>query len=293
MRCGSADDPADVELARERLHPATMAAEGPLHELGGISIINSDSQGMGRIGETVRRTWQLAHAMKAWRSGAAGQGWPGAPAVRRTSRRPAESLTDDGLGSDDNERVLSYLAKYTIDPAITHGVSADVGTLAPGRLADIVLWRAEYFGVRPELILKGGHLAWGPLGEGNASVENAEPRRYSAHWGGHGLTPPHYRSPSSRRPPSAPGSPGNSAAAATSPLCPGRARCAVRTSSRGGPEVDPADGTVSPDGRVLTARPISQVPLPLPARLSSRCHRYDRRMPRSGLGHHLRSRARG
>ncbi len=94
----------DLAAARERIHPATMAAEGPLHDLGAISIINSDSQGMGRIGETVRRTWQLAHVMKAWRASEAGSGWPNEPA-------------------DDNERVLRYLAKYTVEPARVHGVA--------------------------------------------------------------------------------------------------------------------------------------------------------------------------
>ena len=176
---GSGADPDDVELAVERVRLATMAAEGPLHDLGAISIINSDSQGMGRIGETIRRTWQLAHVMKAWRDSPGGTGWPEAPRVRRSVPRPRASLADDGLGPDDNERVLRYLAKYTIDPAITHGVAGEVGTLAPGRLADIVLWRPGYFGVRPELILKSGHFAWGPLGEGNATVEGAEPRRYA------------------------------------------------------------------------------------------------------------------
>ncbi len=145
---GSPDVPEDVEAARERIHPATMAAEGPLHELGAISIVNSDSQGMGRIGETIRRTWQLAHVMKAW-AGA-----------------------DE---ADDNARVLRYLAKYTAEPARVHGVEADVGSLAPGRLADIVLWRPAAFGVKPELILKAGAFAWGALGQGNASVEGAEP----------------------------------------------------------------------------------------------------------------------
>ncbi|HEY5985861.1 MAG TPA: urease subunit alpha, partial [Streptosporangiaceae bacterium] len=262
---GSAADPADVELARERIHPATMAAEGPLHELGGISIINSDSQGMGRVGETVRRTWQLAHTMKAWRSEPGGRGWPSAPAVRRASPRPADSLTDDGLGPDDNERVLSYLAKHTIDPAITHGVSADVGTLAPGRLADIVLWRPAYFGVRPELILKGGHFAWGPLGEGNASVEGAEPRRYGAHWGGQGLTPAMLSVTFVSQ---------AAADAGIARKLGSRRRFAVVSGTRSvrrpdlvagracpQVEVDPTDGAVSLDGRVLAAAPVSGVPL--------------------------------
>src|SRR5258708_1088984 len=183
---GSGADPADLELAAERVRPATLAAEGPLHELGAISIINSDSQGLGRIGETITRTWQLADAMKAWRSRPKCRPTPD---VRRAGPRPAAALADDGLGRHDNDRVLRYLAKYTIDAAITHGVSGEVGSLAPGRLADIVLWRPGYFGVRPGLILKAGHFAWGPLGEGNATGEGAEPRRYGAHWGGLGRAP--------------------------------------------------------------------------------------------------------
>ena len=160
--------PGDVDLVRERIHPATMAAEGPLHELGAIAIVNSDSQGMGRIGETVRRTLQLAHVMKRWRATEAGAGHPGLP--------------DDGSG-DDTARVLRYLAKVTIEPAITHGISDHVGSLRPGRIADLVLWRPAFFGVKPEWVLKAGYPAWGPLGEGNATVERAEPTRYRGDWG--------------------------------------------------------------------------------------------------------------
>jgi urease subunit alpha len=159
----------DLALIRERVHPATMAAEGPLHELGAIQIVNSDSQGMGRIMETVRRTFQLAHAMRHWRASEAGMGHPGLP------------RDDEG---DDNDRVLRYLAKVTIEPAITHGIANHVGSLALGRLADIVLWKPAYFGVKPELVLKGGHPAWSPLGEGNATVERAEPTRYAPEWAG-------------------------------------------------------------------------------------------------------------
>ena len=163
--------PGDVELILERVHPATMAAEGPLHELGSIGIINSDSQGMGRIMETVRRTLQLAHVMKGWRESDAGRGHPGLPA-------------ESGDPYDDTERVLRYLAKVTIEPAITHGISHEVGSLAPGHLADIVLWKPAWFGAKPELILKAGYPAWAPLGDGNASVERAEPTRYAPDWGG-------------------------------------------------------------------------------------------------------------
>jgi urease subunit alpha len=262
---GSAADPDDFALAAERVRPATLAAEGPLHELGAISIINSDSQGMGRIGETIRRTWQLAHVMKAWRAGAEGNRWPDAPPVRRAVPRPAASLADDGLGQDDNERVLRYLAKYTIDPAIVHGISGDVGTLAPGRLADIVLWQPGYFGVKPELSLKCGHFAWGPMGEGNASVEGAEPRRYGAHWGGHGRAPGSLAVTFVSR------------AALDSGLAArlGGERSLVPVSGtrsvergrliagRACPQimVDPADGTVRLDGRVLAVAPVAEVPL--------------------------------
>jgi urease subunit alpha len=159
---GSPDVTADVEAALERLHPATMTAEGPLHDLGAISIVNSDSQGMGRIGETVRRTFQLAHVMKTWAASDA---------------------------EDDNERVLRYLAKITVEPARTHGIELEVGSLRPGRLADVVLWRPTHFGVKPELVLKAGHFGWGAIGEGNATVEGTEPTRYGAHWGALGDAP--------------------------------------------------------------------------------------------------------
>jgi urease subunit alpha len=148
----------DIALVTERVHPATMAAEGPLHELGAIAIVNSDSQGMGRIMETVRRTFQLAHVMRAW----------------------------EGAVGDDTERVLRYLAKVTIEPAITHGIADHVGSLQPGRLADIVLWQPAFFGVKPAVVVKSGVAAWGPLGEGNATVEGAEPTRYRPDWGGAG-----------------------------------------------------------------------------------------------------------
>jgi urease subunit alpha len=169
------DVPGDVQLVRERILEGRTAAEGPLHELGAIQVVNSDSQGMGRIGETVRRTFQLAHVMKAWRRSEASEGIEGLP--------PDAGLADPD-DRDDTERVLRYLAKVTIEPAITHGVSEHVGSLRPGRLADIVLWSPGFFGVKPDWVFKGGFPAWGPLGEGNASLEWAEPTRYRADWGG-------------------------------------------------------------------------------------------------------------
>jgi urease subunit alpha len=242
--------PEDLALIRERLHPATMAAEGPLHELGAIQIVNSDSQGMGRIMETVRRTIQLAHAMKAWRASPAGSGQSGLP--------PA-------VEDDDNARVLRYLAKVTIEPAITHGLADHVGSLRPGRLADIVLWRPAYFGVKPEAIVKGGHLAWAPLGEGNATVEGAEPTRYAPDWAGSAHAAPStsllFVSAAADR------------VALARRLDTGRALIAV-TGTRGltreslalnrataAIEIDPVDGRVTLDGRPLAAEPLASVPL--------------------------------
>ena len=122
--------PSDRAMIADRVRDSTMRAESVLHDLGAISIINSDSQGMGRIGEVIRRTWQLAHQMK-----------------RMRAERPAH----------DNPRILQYLAKYTINPARAHGVDRWVGSLEPGKSADIVLWRPEFFGVKPELVIKGGY----------------------------------------------------------------------------------------------------------------------------------------
>ncbi|HUQ42800.1 MAG TPA: urease subunit alpha [Candidatus Limnocylindria bacterium] len=240
----------DVALIRERTHPATMAAEGPLHELGAIAIVNSDSQGMGRIMETFRRTIQLAHAMKAWRGSAAGASHPGLPADR------------DG---DDNDRVLRYLAKVTVESAITHGVSGHVGSLQRGRLADIVLWKPAYFGAKPELVIKGGHLAWAPLGEGNATVERAEPTRYAPEWAGLAHAAPtvsalfvsaaanqdalRHRLDTGRELVTIQGTRGLSRAS----LARNRATAPI--------EVDPVTGRVTLAGRALAAASVLEVPL--------------------------------
>jgi urease subunit alpha len=236
----SLDDPDELASMHERIRATTMAAEGPLHELGAIAITNSDSQGMGRIGETLRRTLQLAHVMKAW-------------------------ATDSPASADDNVRVLRYLAKCTIEPAITHGIADHVGSLRPGRLADIVLWKPAWLGVKPELVFKSGYPAWGAYGDGNATVEWAEPRRYAAGWGGRGLA----------------------AAAVSVTFVSGgldAAAFAARLGSRrtflpvhrtrgltradlwlnkatAAVEVDPSHGTVILDGRVLAVEPAAELPL--------------------------------
>jgi urease subunit alpha len=246
---GNPSLPEDVAAARERIHPKTMAAEGPLHELGAISIVNSDSQGMGRIGETVRRTWQLAHAMKEWRASDAGDGWPDAPPI----------------GDDDNARVLRYLAKYTVEPARTHGLHDEVGSLAPGRLADMVLWEPSSFGAKPLAVMKGGAVAWGPIGEGNASVHGAEPTRFSRDWAGMGDAPSGL---STTFVSAAAEEAGFARTLGT------RRRVVAVRGTRGlrrtdlaanttlpSIDVSPIDGAVTLDGRELAADPASRVPL--------------------------------
>ncbi len=264
---GSTAGPHDREAALERVHPATMAAEGPLHELGAISIVNSDSQGMGRIGETVRRTWQLADAMKRWRTTDAGRGWPEAPACRRPPvAGPAVGEPSVGEpGDDDNERVLRYLAKVTVEPALVHGIADQVGSLSPGRLADVVLWRPSHFGVRPELVLKAGVVAWAPQGSGNAAVEGAEPTRYGPDWAALGRAAAplavtfvsraaleggiQARLQSRRRFLAVRGTRG----IRRSDLVANTAVLDVAT--------DPGDGTVRLGGRVLECAPVAEVPL--------------------------------
>ena len=155
--------PEDVAFAESRIRAETIAAEDVLHDLGAISMLGSDSQGMGRIGETVTRTWQLAASMKAQRG-----------------RLPEET------GDNDNQRVLRYLAKYTLNPAITFGIERHVGSLRPGTLADIVIWRPGFFGAKPEVILKGGFIAWAAMGDANASLMTCQPILYRPQYGAYG-----------------------------------------------------------------------------------------------------------
>jgi urease subunit alpha len=241
----------DVDLAQERVHPATMAAEGPLHELGAIAIVNSDSQGMGRIMESVPRALQLAHVMKPWRATPAGADHPGLPGA----------ATDP---YDDTERVLRYLAKVTVEPSIVHGIADHVGSLQSGRLADIVLWKPAWFGVKPELVLKSGYAAWAPLGDGNATVERAEPTRYRGHWGAEGPTAARLGVTFA-------------AAGATDALrrrsqdardvvAIGRTRGLTRADlswnrATAPIEIDPIGGRVSLAGRPLEVAPVTEVPL--------------------------------
>ncbi|WP_372411247.1 urease subunit alpha [Streptomyces luteireticuli] len=143
--------PEDLAFAESRIRPGTIAAEDVLHDLGAISIISSDSQAMGRIGETVLRTWQTAHVMK-----------------RRRGPLP-------GDGAADNRRARRYVAKYTVNPAVAQGLDGEIGSVEEGKLADLVLWDPAFFGVKPLLVLKGGQIAWAQMGDANASIPTPQP----------------------------------------------------------------------------------------------------------------------
>ena len=141
--------PEDLAFAESRIRATTIAAEDLLHDLGALSITSSDAQAMGRIGEVICRTWQVAHVMKA-RLGSVG-------------------------GPADNVRARRYVAKYTINPAVAHGIAHEVGSVEPGKLADLVLWDPRYFGIRPQAVIKAGALVWGALGDPNASIPTPQP----------------------------------------------------------------------------------------------------------------------
>ena len=168
--------PEDLAFAESRIRPSTIAAEDILHDMGAISMIGSDSQAMGRIGEVVLRTWQTAHVMKERRGPLAGYG-PGDGAVVR-----------DGDAAD-NARARRYIAKYTICPAIAHGLEEHIGSVEPGKLADLVLWHPAFFGVRPHVVLKGGLIAWAAMGDANASIPTPQPVLPRPMWGAYGTVP--------------------------------------------------------------------------------------------------------
>jgi urease subunit alpha len=153
---------SDVRIARSRVRGVTMAAEGRLHDLGVIGVTSSDAQGMGRAGETWWRTFALAGVLAG---------------------------LDEERPTDDNERILRYLAKITVNPALVHGLAHEVGRLAVGHLADIVLWRPELFAAKPQLVIKGGFPAWGATGDPNASIDSAEPVVLGPQYGAFGAVP--------------------------------------------------------------------------------------------------------
>ena len=156
--------PEDVSFADSRIRPETIAAEDILHDMGVFSMMSSDSQAMGRVSEVITRTWQTAHKMKVQRG----------------------FLSEDESNNNDNFRVKRYIAKYTINPAISHGISKHVGSLEAGKLADIVLWKPAMFGVKPELIIKGGMIIAGRMGDPNASIPTPQPVIYRPMFGAYG-----------------------------------------------------------------------------------------------------------
>ena len=155
--------PEDVAFAESRIRAETIAAEDVLHDLGAISMMSSDSQAMGRIGEVITRTWQTADKMKRQRG----------------------ALPGEQSGSD-NVRVRRYVAKFTINPAIAHGISHEVGSVESGKLADLVLWKPAFFGVKPEMVVKGGMIAWSVMGDANASIPTPQPVIYRPMFGAYG-----------------------------------------------------------------------------------------------------------
>ncbi len=156
--------PEDLAFAESRIRKETIAAEDILHDLGALSMISSDSQAMGRIGEVIIRTWQTAHKMKVQRG----------------------SLPEDQGKGNDNFRCRRYIAKYTINPAIAHGMSRHIGSIEPGKLADLVLWSPAFFGVKPDMVIKGGVIAAAPMGDPNASIPTPQPVHYRPMFGAYG-----------------------------------------------------------------------------------------------------------
>ena len=169
-------DPAiaeDLAFAESRIRKETIAAEDVLHDLGAISMMSSDSQAMGRVGEVILRTWQTAHKMKGQR------GWLKNP-------QPTGSGVPEDSTRNDNFRAKRYVAKYTINPAIAHGISHEVGSIEVGKWADLVVWKPAFFGVKPALILKGGFIAMAAMGDPNASIPTPQPVHYRPMFGAYG-----------------------------------------------------------------------------------------------------------
>jgi urease subunit alpha len=233
--------PEDLAFAESRIRPTTIAAEDLLHDLGAISMIGSDAQAMGRVGEVVMRTWQTAHVMKRRRGSLAGD------------------------GAADNLRARRYVAKYTICPAVAHGIDGEVGSVEPGKLADLVLWEPKFFGVRPHAVLKGGMIAWAMMGDANASIPTPQPVLPRPMFGAYGKVPAqtsvHFVAPAALE------------AGLGDRLAIDRRLVAVGDTTRLGkadmpentalPEirVDPDTFTVSVDGEVWEPDPVRELPM--------------------------------
>ena len=231
----------DVAFAESRIRRETIAAEDVLHDLGVFSMMSSDSQAMGRVGEVVIRTWQTAHKMRVQRGVLAGDG-----------------------ERNDNQRVKRYIAKYTINPAITHGIAHVVGSGEPGKLADLVLWAPAFFGVKPSLIIKGGMIAYAPMGDPNASIPTPQPVHYRPMFAAYGrarassvtfvseisLTEPSLHALGSTKP--------LVAIKGTRTL---RNHHMIHNSALSHLEVDPETYEVRADGELLTCAPAAELPL--------------------------------
>jgi urease subunit alpha len=168
----------DLAFAESRIRKETIAAEDVLHDLGAISMMSSDSQAMGRVGEVIIRTWQTAHKMKAQR------GWLAPPLVLGATQGAGALVEHDSR--NDNFRAKRYIAKYTINPAIAHGISHEVGSIEVGKWADLVVWKPAFFGVKPALVLKGGFIALAAMGDPNASIPTPQPVHYRPMFGAFG-----------------------------------------------------------------------------------------------------------
>jgi urease subunit alpha len=234
--------PEDLAFAESRIRPETIAAEDCLHDLGALSMMSSDSQAMGRVGEVITRTWQTAHKMKLQRG----------------------SLAADP-SRHDNARVKRYVAKYTINPARAHGVDAHLGSVEIGKLADLVLWSPAFFAVKPDLVLKGGVIAAAPMGDPNASIPTPQPVHYRVMFGGCGLAPASaavtFVSQSSLRAGLA------ERLRVRKPLIPVSGTRTVRKTDMihndalPRIEVDPETYVVTADGEVLSCEPAAELPL--------------------------------
>ncbi len=231
----------DVAFAESRIRRETIAAEDILHDLGAFSMMSSDSQAMGRVGEVIIRTWQTAHKMKVQRGSAQGD--------------PARH---------DNARVKRYVAKYTINPAIAHGIAHRVGSIEEGKLADLVLWRPAFFGVKPSLILKGGMIAAAAMGDPNASIPTPQPVHYRPMFGAFGRA---LRTSLTFVSQSALDNPAVHALALTRPLEPVKAtrnvgkKDMIHNGWMPRIEVDPETYEVRADGQILTCEPARVLPL--------------------------------
>ncbi|AWI78754.1 urease subunit alpha [Parazoarcus communis] len=241
-------DPAiaeDVAFAESRIRRETIAAEDILHDTGAFSMMSSDSQAMGRVGEVIIRTWQTAHKMKVQRG----------------------ALPEDGERGDgkaDNFRIRRYIAKYTINPAITHGISHVVGSIEPGKLADLVLWRPAFFGVKPSLILKGGMIAAAAMGDPNASIPTPQPVHYRPMFGSFGKA---LKTSVTFVSQAALSNPAVAALGLTKPLvavkgCRGVQKSdMVLNGAMPTIDVDPETYIVRADGELLTCEPATELPM--------------------------------